>query len=217
MKLTNHVQRSGIVAVLASALVTVLAFAATSTSAKPAQAKTQKVDIKFAAVAGEEHGACGTPIQGLGAAAQAGAVAGPALLRLRGEADPQRRQAGPGQAGEELRVPHNPGRRRRDAHRPRERHRLVRAVDGDAAMNAVVRGTVHEGQVRRRAVDGGRAVRAEPHGRARRARAAQQRGDGLVVAGRAQVHEDRVRRSGRRTERARTAKTFFVHLGSARL
>ncbi|MBE2319388.1 metallo-mystery pair system four-Cys motif protein [Solirubrobacter sp. CPCC 204708] len=40
-------------------------------SAAPAQAQQQKVDLKFTAVAGDEPIACGTPIPGLGSTAQA--------------------------------------------------------------------------------------------------------------------------------------------------
>ncbi|MDA0182207.1 metallo-mystery pair system four-Cys motif protein [Solirubrobacter phytolaccae] len=56
----KHLVRSGALA-LGIALV----------AAAPAVAKDQKVDIRFAGVAGDEPVACGTPIEGLGTTAQA--------------------------------------------------------------------------------------------------------------------------------------------------
>lgn len=56
----KHVRRTGALA-LGMALL----------AAAPAAAKDQKVDITFAAMAGDEPVACGTPIEGLGSTAQA--------------------------------------------------------------------------------------------------------------------------------------------------
>jgi uncharacterized repeat protein (TIGR04052 family) len=114
-------------------------------AAAPAQAKPQKVDIEFAAVAGEAPVACGTAIEGLGATAQAAQlqdlrffVSEVALIRRGGKAVP-------------LKLAKNSA------------YRVTRggagvtlidledgtgscSVDGSAGLNAVVRGTVPEGR-----------------------------------------------------------------------
>jgi uncharacterized repeat protein (TIGR04052 family) len=114
-------------------------------SAAPAQAaKQQKVDIKFAAVAGEEPVACGTPIPGLGSTAQAAQlqdlrffVSDVKLIRRGGKVVP-------------LKLAKNSAFRiTRDGVGVTlidlENGTGSCAVDGDAAMNAVVRGTVPKG------------------------------------------------------------------------
>jgi uncharacterized repeat protein (TIGR04052 family) len=121
----------------ALALLTALALAA------PAQAK-QKVDIKFTAVAGDEPVACGTPIEGLGSTAQAAQlqdlrffVSEVKLIRRGGRVVP-------------LKLAKNSAFRiTRDGVGVTlidlENGTGSCAVDGDAAMNAVVRGTVPKG------------------------------------------------------------------------
>lgn len=130
----HHVRVSGALALFAA-----LALAA------PAQAqKQQKVDIKFTAVAGEAPVACGTPIEGLGTTAQAAQlqdlrffVSEVSLIRKGGKQVP-------------LKLAKNSA------------YRITRggagvtlidlengtgscAVDGTKGMNAVVRGTVPKG------------------------------------------------------------------------
>jgi uncharacterized repeat protein (TIGR04052 family) len=129
----HHVRVSG-----ALALLTALALAA------PAQAQ-QKVDIKFTAVAGDEPVACGTPIEGLGSTAQAAQlqdlrffVSEVKLIRKGGKQVP-------------LKLAKNSAYR---ITRGGERVTLIDlengtgscAVDGTAGMNAVVRGTVPKGK-----------------------------------------------------------------------
>ena len=115
-------------------------------SAAPAQAaKQQKVDIKFAAVAGEEPVACGTPIPGLGSTAQAAQlqdlrffVSDVKLIRRGGKVVP-------------LKLAKNSAFRiTRDGVGVTlidlENGTGACAVDGTKGMNAVVRGTVPKGR-----------------------------------------------------------------------
>lgn len=71
MKLTQFkVQRVGLFAFVAAALMAMAALAAAAAPAKPAKAKTKKVDIEFAATAGKSPVSCSKPISGLGSTDQ---------------------------------------------------------------------------------------------------------------------------------------------------
>jgi uncharacterized repeat protein (TIGR04052 family) len=121
-----------------------LALLAALALAAPAQAR-QKVDIKFAAVAGDEPVACGTPIEGLGSTSQAAQlqdlrffVSEVRLIRKGGKQVPVKlaknsnyRITRGGQGVTLIDLENGTG---------------SCAVDGDATMNAVVRGTVPEGK-----------------------------------------------------------------------
>ena len=175
--------------------------------AAPASAADQKVDIRFAAVAGDAPVACGQAIEGLGTTQRPAQLADlrffvsdVKLIRRDGRAVAVK-------LGKDSAYRVTEGRVGGDADRSRERHGRVRGGGDEGDQRPRARHRRRAGKYVGLRWTVGVPFALNHSDAPRRPGAAQQRRDGVVVAERAQVHQDRGHRPGRRRGAGRRARS----------